>query len=306
MYKRKCKWCEKNLKISKKNQNKKYCNNRCLHNFYYHKKSKKEIYSYNKRKCIVCDKIFRRGPISLCVFKRQKYCSKSCYKKVWNFKRRLKRRKLKKKQYCKTCGNQLSIYQRKFCSKKCGSFLWRKQNKKKVKESKKKYYQSKRGKLNKKKHDKKYYKKVCKIINKKRSKNGLPLIGRGYKREELMKWCLNKIFINQPKFDNCFWREEKGKLIFRDGVKKDRLQLDRYYPNLNLAFEYDDESHFMEMRKKYRNTLKERKIQDRRKEEMCKEAGVILIRINYKEPIIIKHIFKKINDEICEPMAMNN
>jgi very-short-patch-repair endonuclease len=80
--------------------------------------------------------------------------------------------------------------------------------------------------------------------------------------------------------------------------KGEPMQLDIYYPQLRLAFEYDGSQH-----KKYNSYFFKNKKQfeylqrcDRLKNRICKEIGIELIRINYDKKITLDYIAKKLQD----------
>jgi very-short-patch-repair endonuclease len=66
----------------------------------------------------------------------------------------------------------------------------------------------------------------------------------------------------------------------------DKLELDGYNTQLKLAFEYDGEQHhkFVKRFHKTRNKFLEQQERDRRKNRLCKENGINLIRIPYTVP----------------------
>jgi len=61
------------------------------------------------------------------------------------------------------------------------------------------------------------------------------------------------------------------------------LELDGYNEELNLAFEYDGEYHYKKHHKGSEKTFQDQKKRDKLKTKICKEKGVILIRIPYTE-----------------------
>jgi len=135
------------------------------------------------------------------------------------------------------------------------------------------------------------------IINEQRKQEGLPLIGEGGYYESKFKKLLDKLIVNHNHYDNHYWKSVNGKLT--NGCSRyNGLQLDRYYPDYNLAFEYDGRQHFMFVQSFHKSerefiAMKER---DKRKEEMCKESRIKLIRVNYKEKITQDLILQKLSE----------
>lgn len=150
---------------------------------------------------------------------------------------------------------------------------------------KKKLYYRKWYKKNKEGKIRKYYKKNKQKENVKRKKLGLPLIGDGYFYQE------SRLFLFISKL---FPTEE----IIRRNRKILGLELDIYLPNLKLAFEFQGYHHFV-----YPNHFHKTKEQfelnqwkDKRKKELCKEEGIILIEITEFEELSEQLIIKKLNE----------
>lgn len=74
------------------------------------------------------------------------------------------------------------------------------------------------------------------------------------------------------------------------------LELDIYFPALQLAFEYQGQQHFHPIRtwggQKGLEVLRNR---DARKAEICKRLGVCLVTIDYTEPLTEEYIRKNLN-----------
>ena len=85
------------------------------------------------------------------------------------------------------------------------------------------------------------------------------------------------------------------------------MQLDRYYPELRLAFEYDGPQHETYspfIHKSYEN-FQYMKECDKVKEELCKKLGITLIRVHYKHRITdesLKLDIKKANKELYKKL----
>ena len=134
--------------------------------------------------------------------------------------------------------------------------------------------------------------------NERRKSLGLPLINEDYKSEIEMKFILNNLLPNELILDNKYWGFDKNNNFIRIGGAKGGLQLDRYYPNLRLAFEYNGLQHF-----DYREFFhKDYKIflivqnNDQKKQEMCQKAGINLIIIKYNEKLSEQLILDKLKE----------
>lgn len=69
------------------------------------------------------------------------------------------------------------------------------------------------------------------------------------------------------------------------------LELDIYFPDLNLAFEYQGQQHFHPIKAWGGDrALKNIKERDARKAEICKQVGVKLITVSYTEPLTKDYI----------------
>ena len=99
--------------------------------------------------------------------------------------------------------------------------------------------------------------------------------------------------------DNKVWIFKNGKVIRLKGstkYRKDCFQLDRFYPKLSIAFEFDGEQHFKRMPFFYREkgSFRHRKIKDEQKEKACRLAEVKLVRIRFDEQLTDKVISDKL------------
>jgi len=78
------------------------------------------------------------------------------------------------------------------------------------------------------------------------------------------------------------------------------LYLDIYLPRLNVAFEFDGEQHFKFIEHFHgtaQNFIVARK-RDLRKDDLCEEQGITLIRVAYNEPLTREHIVDKIEEAL--------
>ncbi len=121
------------------------------------------------------------------------------------------------------------------------------------------------------------------IENKRRAQLGLPFIGEKYKKEYEMKLYLDKLLKHQEYKNN-------GRYEWLNG-----MELDRYYPKLKLAFEYNGEQHFHQVAF-FKINVEEIKKRDKLKRELCKKNGVMLIEIFYLEKINEQLILSKLKN----------
>lgn len=101
-------------------------------------------------------------------------------------------------------------------------------------------------------------------------KSGSPTVSTS-RGEALLKDILDFIFLNEPYLDNVKPPWLKG------------LELDRYYPNLKIAFEYQGFQHSYFVPNFHRNLtdLKVQKKRDKEKRKTCRQQQVILVTLEY-------------------------
>lgn len=112
------------------------------------------------------------------------------------------------------------------------------------------------------------------------------------KKEVQMKQTLNTIFPQATYIDNGYYS-------FMLSPKGAPLQLDRYYPDLQIAWEYDGQQHstynsYMHKTKAAFDYLQEC---DRMKNEYCKAMGIHLIRISHDKKISKSYILERLEAE---------
>jgi len=107
-------------------------------------------------------------------------------------------------------------------------------------------------------------------------------------REELMKTLLDQLFPHEEKQNN----------VRPDFLEK--LEYDRYYPNLKIAYEYNGEQHYMPMSdsEESKENLEKQKIRDLRKIALSKTLGIALVVIKYDEELSVK-LLKEKTEEAC-------
>ncbi len=78
------------------------------------------------------------------------------------------------------------------------------------------------------------------------------------------------------------------------------LFIDIFLPRLNIGFEYDGEQHFKFVKHFHGDTLGllQARRRDRRKDELCEEQGIILVRVAYNEKIDRELIVGKIEEAL--------
>lgn len=78
------------------------------------------------------------------------------------------------------------------------------------------------------------------------------------------------------------------------------LYVDGYFPENNLAVEYDGQQHYEFVKFFHENeeNFERRKMLDKHKEKILKELNINLIRIRYDDPINIDFIKEKIKSTI--------
>lgn len=75
------------------------------------------------------------------------------------------------------------------------------------------------------------------------------------------------------------------KILIRNRTILNGLEMDVYIPRIKLAFEYDGEQHFKQIKfeKGHLSNLEEQQKRDKEKERRCLEKGIKLIRISHKD-----------------------
>jgi len=96
---------------------------------------------------------------------------------------------------------------------------------------------------------------------------------------------LDKFFPDEVSVDDKFHT------FLRSPTTRHLLQLDRYYPHLRLAFEYDGVQHYMPIGNWGGEELfKEVQRRDREKEELCQANKIVLVRIRYDDRLSMENI----------------
>ena len=81
----------------------------------------------------------------------------------------------------------------------------------------------------------------------------------------------------------------------RHPVTKARLRLDAYFPEYNLAIEYDDKQHFEDINY-FTKQLTNIQEYDRVKNQLCKQHNIKLLRIAYNDDLSEENLKKLIYD----------
>ena len=128
-------------------------------------------------------------------------------------------------------------------------------------------------------------KKISKIIeNKTREDFGFRKVGEGNISENILFRLINKIYPNQEIIRHLrpFWLNG--------------LELDIYLPDLKIGFEYQGQQHFYPITAwGGKKALEELRIRDEKKRQLCKEQNIILIEIDYTEPLEEVYVKDKIS-----------
>lgn len=87
--------------------------------------------------------------------------------------------------------------------------------------------------------------------------------------------------------------------------KHSPMQLDRYYPDIRLAFEYDGEQHdkYIKYIHKSQSNFEYYQTCDRLKTKQCKENGITLVRVSHKQkctPQLIAELIQEANPALYE------
>jgi hypothetical protein len=123
------------------------------------------------------------------------------------------------------------------------------------------------------------YKNIAHIIEK-----NLPEVGlrqtdstlRSHKRERLMFKTLKEIFLTQDVMVNYIHPD----LRYVATNRKRTLQLDVFFPNLMLAFEYQGEQHYGRSAFLWEETSTQMQ-RDQLKSEICRNVGITLVAVPY-------------------------
>lgn len=107
------------------------------------------------------------------------------------------------------------------------------------------------------------------------------------------EFFLNKILDSMLPDASCI---DGGYYSFLKSPKGYNMQLDRYYPRLHIAFEYDGSQHSNDNEYFYKNEdqLEYRKQCDTLKDELCMKYGITIIRISHTDYICKELIVKKL------------
>lgn len=234
--------------------------------------AKSRKYELKERICAFCNRSFmpdRNHPLAKC-------CSQKCRNELWTKHNLEKARMLnieKSRRYRERHPDKIKELTRKLVeSGKANENQkkWRRKYPEKAKE-----------------YDKRKHSRERERENKRRAQLGLPLIKEGYTAEKELGAILVKLI--------------SAKYLKHDRKTLKGLELDYYYPDLKLAFEYMGRQHYEESitsrRTIYYQTKEEfekQKQRDNLKERQCKEIGIALIRIKYNEKLSEQLILQKL------------
>lgn len=112
------------------------------------------------------------------------------------------------------------------------------------------------------------------------------------KKEGQMQYLLNKIMPEAVYIDNGFYS-------FLPSPKDHPMQMDRYYPDLKLAFEFQGKQHYQF--NSYMHSSKESfeylKTCDALKAKLLKQRGIRLITIKYDKEITLGYLVRRLKEE---------
>lgn len=108
------------------------------------------------------------------------------------------------------------------------------------------------------------------------------------KKEGLMQHVLNELLPEAEFVDNGYY----SWLVSPRGAS---LQLDRFYPDLNIAFEFNGRQHYEFNRYMHKDQEAFEYLQecDAKKRKDCKRRGVTLITIKYNKTITKEYMLKR-------------
>lgn len=112
------------------------------------------------------------------------------------------------------------------------------------------------------------------------------------KKEGQMQYLLNKILPEAEYIDNGYYS-------FLPSPKDHPMQMDRYYPELKLAFEFNGKQHYQF--NSYMHSSKESfeylKTCDALKAKLLKQRGIRLITIKYDKDITFGYLVRRLKEE---------
>lgn len=112
------------------------------------------------------------------------------------------------------------------------------------------------------------------------------------KGEFYLNKVLNELFPDMSYIDGGYYS-------FLPSPKGYPMQLDRYYPRLHLAFEFDGKQHTKDVDYFYQNEeqFKYQQECDKLKNELCIKNKITIIRIGYNEKITKDLVLEKITEK---------
>lgn len=116
-----------------------------------------------------------------------------------------------------------------------------------------------------------------------------PKIPTKSKGEYVLNKVLNEMFLNIPCIDGGYYS-------FLPSPKGYPMQLDRYYPRLHLAFEFNGKQHVEDSAYFYQKKEEHDYQQecDKLKKELCEKSNIKIIYINHDEFVCRELIVKKL------------
>jgi hypothetical protein len=127
-------------------------------------------------------------------------------------------------------------------------------------------------------------------MKKKRKRKSDPRKSKSSNKEVQMFRELNNLL------PGCYYIRN-GYYSFLISPKDAPMQLDIFYPDLMMAFEYDGKQHTEYTKYFFRNKSKFNYLQecDALKDRLCKDLGITLIRINFNEKLTAENLKSRIS-----------
>lgn len=141
-------------------------------------------------------------------------------------------------------------------------------------------------------------------VEKKPRRGGRFPRNKGTNGEMGMFYSIDQTIIGLPFINHGYYS-------FLPSPKHSPMQLDRYYPDIKLAFEYDGEQHdkYIKYIHKSKANFEYYQACDRLKTKSCKDYGITLIRVDHKAkvtPNLIVDLIQQANPALFEKLVKEN
>lgn len=137
----------------------------------------------------------------------------------------------------------------------------------------------------------KYCEEHKKVKPKKKTRGGRFPRNKGTQGEVLLFHILNHLLTGYEFVNHGYYS-------MLPSPKGQPLQIDRYYPDLKLGFEYDGKQHdeYVKFIHKSKNNFEYQKLCDKLKDQYCAQKGINLIRISHRDKLTDQLIRDKIKE----------